>query len=97
LLLLINELHLLVPSTPVEAYRQKMTDELILEQRTANSVEVRQQKNAVDYAKAMSFLDAKNYKAAIPYFEAAADRDHLESKLSPRGKTRTHSLLVWFL
>lgn len=66
------------------AYGQKMTDQVIQQQRAEamkTPFQVRQEKNEADYKKARSFLDAGNYKAAIPYLQAAAERDHLDSIL----------------
>ncbi len=66
------------------AYGQKMTDQVIQQQRAEamkTPFQVRQEKNEADYKKARSFLDAGNYTAAIPYLQAAAERDHLDSIL----------------
>ena len=62
------------------AYGQKMTDQVIQQQRAEamkTPFQVRQEKNEADYKKARGFLDAGNYTAAIPYLLAAAERDHL--------------------
>ena len=57
------------------AYGQKMTDQVIQQQRAEamkTPFQVRHEKNEADYKKARSFLDAGIYRAAIPYLQAAA-------------------------
>ena len=66
------------------AYGQKMTDQVIQQQRAEamkTPFEIRQEKNEADYKTARGMLDAGNYKGAIPYLQAAAERDDMNSML----------------
>lgn len=66
------------------AYGQKMTDQVIQQQRVEamkTPFQINQEKNAADYKIAKQLMDAGNYKGAIPYLQAAAERGDMNSKL----------------
>ena len=68
----------------VGAYGQKMTDQVIQQQRAdamKTPFQINQEKNAADYKIAQQLMAAGNYKGAIPYLQAAAERDDMNSKL----------------